>query len=126
MHRRQLDGIHRFLVEDELAKHDDRSKSAIRKQTRARAYEVVRRSDAWGALVAVAFPAALRLSIHPQPDVSSKIGLHLLATEDAWLTPWHGCAVLKGERFELAKRATFPDAEVVEERGRPSYLEVPG
>ena len=61
MHRRQLDGIHRFLVEDELAKHDDRSKSAIRKQTRARAYEVVRRSDAWGALVAVAFPAALRL-----------------------------------------------------------------
>lgn len=122
VHRRQLDGIHRFLVEDEVGLRDGRSKSAIRRQTRERAYEVVRRSDAWGGLVAAVFPRGLRLSIHPQPDVSSKIGIHMLATQDAWLTPWHGCAVLRGGQFELSKRARFPSARVVEEDGRPSYL----
>ncbi|MBX3271049.1 MAG: L-tyrosine/L-tryptophan isonitrile synthase family protein [Sandaracinaceae bacterium] len=105
---RQVDGIHRFVVEDELAKEDGRSKSQIKREARERAYEVVRRSDAWGRLVAAFFPDAIRLSIHPQPDVSAKIGIHLVATEDAWLTPWHGCAVLHGGRFELMKRA---DAE---------------
>lgn len=124
--RRQVDGIHRFLVEDELANDDGRTKSRVRKETRERAYEVVRRSEAWGRLIAAAFPEAIRLSIHPQPDVSAKIGVHLLATDDAWLTPWHGCAVLRGERFELMKRADAEalGARVIEEDGRASYLEV--
>jgi pyoverdine/dityrosine biosynthesis protein Dit1 len=127
-HRAQLDGIHRFLVEDELARGTKDSRSQARKHTRELAYEVVRRSDAWGRLVATAFPRALRLSIHPQPDVSEKIGVHLLPTEDAWLTPWHGVAVLQGERFRLMKRreAEAAGAVVVEEDGRPMYMEVRG
>ncbi|MBZ0116582.1 MAG: isocyanide synthase family protein, partial [Sandaracinaceae bacterium] len=125
-HRAQLDGIHRFLVEDAHALRPEESKSRIRKETRAAAYEVVRRSEAWGALVAAAFPDAVRLSIHPQPDVSEKIGVHLVETHDAWLTPWHGCAVLRGERYVLMHRADVEGATLVEEEGRPSHLEVCG
>lgn len=119
--RTQVDGIHRFLAEDARGADPSISASQARKRTRELAYEVVRRSEAWGRLVAAAFPGAVRLSIHPQPDVSDKIGVHLLATEDAWLTPWHGVAVFDGARWSLAHRA---DAEaqgavVVEDDGRP-------
>ena len=41
------------------------------------AWEVIRRREAWGALVAEAFPEAIRLSVHPQFDVSEQIGVHL-------------------------------------------------
>lgn len=119
--RAQVDGIHRFLVEDARGADPSLTASQARKRTRELAYEVVRRSEAWGRLVGATFPGAVRLSIHPQPDVSDKIGVHLLSTEDAWLTPWHGVAVFDGTSWSLAHRA---DAEargaiVVEEDGRP-------
>jgi pyoverdine/dityrosine biosynthesis protein Dit1 len=127
-HRAQVDGVHRFVVEDEIALHPELSKSAIRKATRERAYEIVRRSDAWSRLLADLFPRALRFSIHPQPDVSEKIGVHLLATDDEWLTPWHGAAVLVGDRFRLMKRgdAEKLGARTVSEEDRASYLELSG
>ncbi len=121
-----IDGIHRFLVDDLRGAEPTLSRSQAQKRARPLAYEVVRRSEAWGRLVAAAFPDALRLSIHPQPDVSEKIGIHLIETDDAWLTPWHGVALREGERFRLVRRA---DAEargavIVEEDGRPSYMEL--
>ena len=68
----------------------------------------------------------MRLSIHPQPDISDKIGMHLLDTDDAWLTPWHAVAVLRGDHFVLMHRADAEalGATIVEEDGRPSYLQV--
>lgn len=127
IHMAQIDGIHRFLSEDELALQPKISRNQAKKQTRERAYEVVRRSDAWGNLVGAYFPRAVRLSIHPQPDVSPKIGIHLLPTEDEWLTPWHGAAVLAEDRFRLMRRsdAAAQGAVLVEEDGRPSYLSIP-
>jgi pyoverdine/dityrosine biosynthesis protein Dit1/AcrR family transcriptional regulator len=124
--RAQVDGIHRFLFEDEHARRPSETKNKLRKETRPRAYEVVRRSDAWGRLVADAFPRAVRLSIHPQPDISDKIGVHLIDTDDAWLTPWHAVAVLRGDQFVLMHRADAEalGATIVEEDGRPSYLTV--
>jgi len=124
-HAAQLDGIHRFLFEDEIARSPSLTRTQARKATRARAYEVVRRSDAWGRLVAAAFPRAVRLSIHPQPEVSSKIGIWLVSSEDAWLTPWHAVALVDGDRARLVHRsdAEALGAVVVEEDGRPSYME---
>jgi pyoverdine/dityrosine biosynthesis protein Dit1/AcrR family transcriptional regulator len=126
LHRAQVEGIHRFMFEDAVARDPSLTKSQAKKRTRDLAYEVVRRSEAWGALLSAVFPRAVRLSIHPQADVSEKIGIHLLPTEDEWLTPWHGAAVWSGERFTLMKRAEAEalGAVVVEEDGRPSYLEV--
>lgn len=122
----QVDGIHRFLYEDELARHPGLSKNQARKLTRDLAYDVVRRSEAWGALVSQVYPSAIRLSIHPQPDPSAKIGINLLGVSDPWLTPWHGCAVVGPTGTRLMHRC---DAEaagaVVAFRGdRPSHLEV--
>jgi L-tyrosine isonitrile synthase len=95
---------------------------------RARAVEVVRRSDAWSRLVDGAFPDALRLSIHPQPRGSSKLGIHVMDGDrgDAWLTPWHGVAVLRAGRFALMRRvdAEALGAHVVIHDGRPSHMEI--
>lgn len=123
----QVDGIHRFLFEDEIVRSPTLSRTKVRKQTRDGAYEVVRRSEAWGALVLAAFPRALRLSIHPQAEVSSKIGISLLDTDDCWLTPWHGVAVLGGERARLMHRADAESigAVLVSEDGRASHMEIP-
>jgi pyoverdine/dityrosine biosynthesis protein Dit1/AcrR family transcriptional regulator len=124
--QRMVDGIHRFLFEDEVGREVPGTRSQLKRITRDRAHEVVLRSEAWGRLVSAAFPRALRLSIHPQPAVSAKLGIHLLDTDDAWLTPWHGCAVLEAERFTLMRRA---DAEArgavrrTSEDGLP-YLEI--
>ncbi|MEO6951399.1 MAG: L-tyrosine/L-tryptophan isonitrile synthase family protein [Polyangia bacterium] len=123
----QLDGIHRFLFEDEHALHPQQSKNAAKKKTRALAYEVVRRSEAWGALVTDAFPRALRLSIHPQPDPSTKIGVNLLGVADPWLTPWHAAAVVDraGTRLMHRSDAEALGARLVLEDGLPSHLELP-
>ncbi len=126
-HAAQLDGIHRLLFEDEVVDHPEQSRTQSRTKTRARAYEVVRRSDAWGNLVATVFPRALRLSIHPQPEVSSKIGISLLQTDDAWLTPWHSVALFQGDRARLVHRAEAEKlgARVIEEDGRPFAMVLP-
>ena len=123
----QIDGIHRFLVEDEVVLHPELTKSQVKKQMRARAYEVVRRSEAWGSLITTVFPNALRLSIHPQPDPSTKIGINLLGVQDPWMTPWHGVAVVGRAGIMLMRRdeAEALGAVVVHEDGRPSYLELP-
>jgi pyoverdine/dityrosine biosynthesis protein Dit1/AcrR family transcriptional regulator len=121
---RQLDGLHRFVFEDLVVLHPELSRTAVRKLARGRAIEVLRRSRAWGRLVAAQFPDALRLSIHPQGAVSDKIGVHLLPTDDVWLTPWHAVAVVAPDGVHLAKRA---DAEaagavLVEVEGRPDHF----
>lgn len=126
IHAAQLDGIHRFMFEDEVGTGQSKlSRTQARKVTRERAYEVVRRSDAWGKLVDVSFPRSIRLSIHPQPDVSPKIGVPLIPTDDAWLTPWHGTLVATPDGARLMHRA---DAEklgavLAETNGRP-FMEI--
>ncbi|MEQ1506669.1 MAG: L-tyrosine/L-tryptophan isonitrile synthase family protein [Myxococcota bacterium] len=120
-----VDGIHRFLAEDARGVDPSLSKTQAKERTREAAWETVRRSQAWGALVAAAFPDALRLSIHPQPPGSPKLGLHLLPVDDPWLTPWHGCALLTRTGFTLVKRSDHPDARVVEVDGRPDHLVAP-
>lgn len=106
----QLDGMHRFMFEDAIALSPQTSRTQARKEARVTALEVLRRSRAWGRMLSSFFPDAVRLSIHPQPRVSEKIGVHMIPTHDAWLTPWHGVALLEDDRFRLIKRA---DAEAI-------------
>jgi len=122
--RALLDGLQRFLFEDRLGV-DRRSRTQIRKSAGADAVELLRRSRAWGRLVAFQFPDAVRLSIHPQPAISDKLGIHLVPTQDAWLPPWHGVALLGEDGFELVKRvdAEAAGARRVEVDGRPSHFE---
>ncbi|WP_176060846.1 isocyanide synthase family protein [Paraburkholderia sp. BCC1876] len=96
--------ITRFLFEDGLTAHYRGSRTALQKDAKTRALGVIQRSWAWGALLGDRFPDAIRLSIHPQPAASPKIGIHLMPTHDNWLTPWHGVAVERKGQFTLMKR----------------------
>lgn len=122
--RSLFNGIHRFVVEDQLAVRSDVSKSALRRECKDLAYQVVRRSNAWGALVAEKFPTALRLSIHPQPAHAEKIGFHLVSTRDNWLTPWHSVVLDTGGSRVLVKRfeAERLNASLIWRDGRPSHF----
>ena len=119
-----LDGLHRFLFEDAMDRAPvGTSRTSVRQATRARAYQLLQRSRAWGRLVAASHPDAVRLSIHPQPEVSEKIGVHLVDTDDVWLTPWHGVALLDRERFRLVKR--FEAEQLGAVRVGDSHYELP-
>jgi pyoverdine/dityrosine biosynthesis protein Dit1 len=103
-HQTHFNGIHRFLYEDTLGVETEKSKTQLRKDAKERAYQVIRRSDAWGRLLAECFPTALRLSIHPHGPHSDKIGILLGDADDAWLTPWHSVAVRLPDGFRLMPR----------------------
>lgn len=120
---RQYCGITRFLVEDTIA--PAHSRNAVQKVCRHRAYSVIQRSRAWGALIAAHFPEAVRLSIHPQTCGSFKLGIRLMEAE-SWMTPWHGVAVDIGENFVLIKRnqAEALGARLITHEGRPSHYEL--
>ncbi|NBX17935.1 MAG: pyoverdine biosynthesis protein PvcA [Proteobacteria bacterium] len=101
---RMYRGITRFLFEDALHPLQTKTRSAIQKEVRERAYEVIRRSNAWSYLIAERFPKSVRLSIHPQICGSEKLGIRLVG-EDCWMTPWHGVAVKTPRGFILMKHS---------------------
>ncbi|GKW22343.1 paerucumarin biosynthesis protein PvcA [Pectobacterium araliae] len=115
--------ITRFLYEDSLRPDYTGSNAALQKDAKKRACGVIQRSWAWGNLLAENFPDAIRLSIHPQPSDSLKLGIHMMPTKDDWLTPWHGVAANVNGQFVLMKNADAQQlaGEVVEIRGTPSY-----
>ncbi|MCB0417813.1 MAG: L-tyrosine/L-tryptophan isonitrile synthase family protein [Bdellovibrionaceae bacterium] len=121
-------GITRFLFEDALVPGQTKSRTAIQKESRTRAYEVIRRSNAWSELVAKRFPGAIRLSIHPQSCGARKLGIQLLAANN-WLTPWHGVALSTGNEFVLTKRSHAEKIGaklVLDGSGQPSHYELKG
>lgn len=126
-HQQIFNGIHRFLFEDLADREPGLSRSQARKQSKALAYEVIRRSNAWSRLVAEFFGTALRLSIHPQPPHGDKIGILLGDADDLWLTPWHGVALLHADRFLLTRRSQAEErgAQLIFRQGRPSHFEFP-
>ncbi|RAP37568.1 pyoverdine biosynthesis protein PvcA [Legionella quinlivanii] len=116
-------GITRFLFEDSLYTGQMKSRSAIQKAARDKAYEVIRRSNAWSELIAERFPEAIRLSIHPQVCGSKKLGIRLIANE-RWMTPWHGVAVGTGKGYILLKRSQAEGLGATlihSDDGRPSH-----
>ncbi|GAA0426650.1 isocyanide synthase family protein [Streptomyces luteireticuli] len=119
-------GITRFLVEDTA--DFTGSRSALQRECRLRAYEVIARSRAWGDLIADHFPRSVRLSIHPQPVGAPKFGIRLLEAGDAWATPWH-TAVLR-DAGGVARLMRRDEAEgrgrLVRRGGAPSHFEAEG
>ncbi|KLU15458.1 MULTISPECIES: L-tyrosine isonitrile synthase [Xenorhabdus] len=115
--------ITRFLYEDSLLPEYTGSKNALQKDARQRSAGVIQRSWAWGNLLAEQFPLAIRLSIHPQPVDSIKIGIHMMPTRDDWLTPWHGVAANINGQFVLMKSDEVKkmNGKLIEIRGVPSH-----
>ena len=86
-----------------MYENQTKSRTSLQKLAKKKAYEVIRRSNAWSALLKEKYPEALRLSIHPQGCGSEKFGIRLLADE-TWMTPWHGVATKTLDGFILLKR----------------------
>ncbi|GAB1334053.1 isocyanide synthase family protein [Streptomyces sp. E-15] len=123
-----FNGIHRFMFEDAVARRGDQvTRSQLRKDSKDTAYQTILRSNAWSRVVAEKFPRAVRLSIHPQPPDSEKLGLRLLRTKDGWLTPWHGVVLDDGVNRYLVRRwdAEKVHGSVVWRNGRPSHFVAP-
>lgn len=120
---RMYRGITRFLFEDAQHKDQSKTRSAIQKESRTKAYEVIRRSNAWSQLIAERYPDAVRLSIHPQSCAAKKLGIRLIGDE-SWMTPWHGVALQTKEGYTLLKRskAEALGAQLIcSANGRPSH-----
>lgn len=123
---RMYRGITRFLVEDSLYPGQQKSRTAIQKDCRIRAGEVIRRSNAWSKFLEDKFPAAVRLSIHPQTCGSEKLGICLLGNE-TWMTPWHGVAMKTYDGYVLMKRfqAEQLGAKLIyTPDGKPDYFDL--
>jgi pyoverdine/dityrosine biosynthesis protein Dit1 len=97
-------GITRFLFEDAQYSGQTKSRAALQKEARTKAYEMIRRSNAWSELIAERFPDSVRLSIHPQHCGSRKLGIRLIKNE-IWMTPWHGVVVETTSGYVLLKRS---------------------
>lgn len=121
-------GITRFIFEDYCGIEPflDKSRTHVQKLAKIIALRVIQRSNAWTRLLEKQFSDAIRLSIHPQYRVSSKIGVYLADADDNWVTPWHSVAVRDGETVRLKKRADAQalDSVLVFSDGRPSHFEI--
>ncbi|MGV9853588.1 L-tyrosine/L-tryptophan isonitrile synthase family protein [Streptomyces sp. NPDC003442] len=116
-------GITRFLVDDTADFTGTRS--ALQRDCRKRAYGVIQRSRAWGALIAEHHPRAVRLSIHPQAIGAPKFGIRLLDAPDVWTTPWHSAALHRTDgTWTLMPRIRADQlGRLVHRHGRPSHYE---
>ncbi len=125
--RSLFNGIHRFIFEDQVGLGREASRTAIRCESKDVAYQTIRRSNAWTAVVAERFPEALRLSIHPQKPHAEKIGFQILRAPDNWLTPWHGVILRTHAMDTLIKRhdAERLNARLVYRDDRPDYFVLP-
>ncbi|WP_242440743.1 L-tyrosine/L-tryptophan isonitrile synthase family protein [Streptomyces sp. CB02923] len=114
-------GITRFLFED--ATGFEGTRSALQRTCRGRAYGVIQRSRAWGALIAGHHPDAVRLSIHPQPRGAAKFGIRLLDAPDVWMTPWHACVLRDADGGVRLMRAAdaAEHGRLVHRDGHPSH-----
>ncbi|MBN9231728.1 MAG: pyoverdine biosynthesis protein PvcA [Legionella sp. 40-6] len=123
---RMYRGITRFLFEDSIHQKQTKSRTVLQKESREKAYELIRRSNAWSALIAEHFPDSIRLSIHPQICGSKKLGIRLIQNE-LWMTPWHGVAVATKNGFILLKRSVAEalGAKLIyTAKGQPSHYQL--
>lgn len=119
-------GITRFLFEDSLFPCQRKSRAAIQRDAKSKAYEVIRRSNAWSELIEELFPEAVRLSIHPQVCGSKKLGIRLVGNE-SWMTPWHGVAMETPKGHILVKRSEAEELGarlIYDSLGRPSFYQL--
>lgn len=120
---RMYRGITRFLVDD--VAHWEGSRSALQRDCRRRAYEVIARSRAWGELIAQHHPENVRFSIHPQGRGEAKFGIRLVGAADVWTTPWHSVVLRHPDgTWQLMRRREAERlGRTVYKDGRPSHVE---
>lgn len=120
-----FNGLHRFMIEDQ-AGISTLSKNQVTKLMKQKTYELMKRSDAWSALLEEKFQDVLRLSIHPYPLVSEKFGVKLVPSSSSWATPWHNVTLKTKEGFELMPKWKATQLGATEKKlgGKYAYFEL--
>jgi pyoverdine/dityrosine biosynthesis protein Dit1/AcrR family transcriptional regulator len=124
-----FNGIHRFITDDRRFLYPEISATQTKEQSKPIALKVIQHSNAWTRFLATVYPTSVRLSIHPYPAHSDKIGIQITKATDNWITPWHGVIVLEDDGYVLMKRseAEALGAQVVYRHNRPYfYSALPG
>lgn len=118
-----FNGIHRFITEDRKVIEPDKSATQIKNDSKTIALKVIQHSSAWTRFLTYVYPDAIRLSIHPYPAHSDKIGIRLTKATDNGLTPWHGVIVLQKDDYVLMKKeqAEQKGAQLVFKNEQPYY-----
>ncbi|MFL5783935.1 MAG: L-tyrosine/L-tryptophan isonitrile synthase family protein [Bacteriovoracaceae bacterium] len=116
-----FNGLHKFMVEDQLPL-STLSKNQLTKLMKERTYELMRRSDAWSALLEEKFGDVLRLSIHPYPLANEKFGVKLVTCSEKWATPWHNVTVRTERGFELMHKSRALELGAVEKKLGGKYV----
>ncbi len=118
-----FNGIHRFISDDRRVLFPDLSATKVKEESKPVALRVIQHSNAWTRFLAQAYPNAVRLSIHPHPSHSEKIGIKLTKATNNWITPWHGVIVLQEDGYVLMKRseAEALGASVVHRNDQPYF-----
>ncbi len=95
-------GFTQFLAED-IAAPRMLSKNAFLQLCKDKARQMIVRNEAYSAVLRESFPEALRLSIHPHPHSTEKLGISLL--NDGSGAPWHNVVVrMKNGRVRVMRR----------------------
>lgn len=120
-----FNGLHKFMIEDQLG-ITSLSKNQLNKAMKEKTYELMRRSDAWSALLEEKFGDVLRLSIHPYPPQSEKFGVKLVPSSSSWATPWHNVTVKTEAGFELMHKVRALELGATEKKfgGKYAYFEL--
>lgn len=123
-----FNGIHRFIVEDRKYLNPELSVSKAKEAAKPIALKVIQHSNAWTRFLNYVYPNAIRLSIHPYPAHTDKIGIKITKAVDNWLTPWHGVIVLQDNEYILMKKqdAEQAGARLSYKNGQPYYYSLTG
>lgn len=117
-------GMVRFMNE-ELAVKEFPSRNQLQKAAKILTREMMRRNEAYSALIRSEFADHIRLSMHPSTNNGTKYSFQLVPSPNAIHSPWHSALVIhnNGDLETMHKKdAIEAGYELVYENNQPFYF----
>jgi len=111
-----------YFLHDDLDINRELSRSQREKRAKKVAKQMMQRKSAFDKLIKEHYGHSIRLSIHPHPGNSEKIGINLIPGFKNSGTPWHNVLVIHNDdSYELIRRekAERLKYDLVYKYGRP-------
>lgn len=124
-----LCGLTKFRYEEIKAQKPNQTSCKTQKEAKEQGSQTLRTSDAWSRFMEASAPDAIRLSSHPKPRDSQKIGIRLSPHGNNSCAPWQSTAAktnLIPERYDFMKReeAEKLGLQLQYEDEKPSHFEI--
>lgn len=114
-----------FFMTEELAIREYPNRSQLQKAAKILTREMMRRNEAYSALVQKEFAGHIRLSMHQSTNNGAKYSFQLIPSQKARHSPWHSALLVhKDNSYETVHRkdAIAAGHELVYENGQPYYF----